>query len=247
MTRIISIANHKGGVGKTTSTASIGAVLSSKGYRVLLVDLDAQGNLTTSLLGDEEPNESIYTALKGISSLPVVEVKENLYLTPSSLELAGMELELSDTKNRESLLKNLLKPVATEYDFILLDTPPSLGLIAVNAFVAANELIIPLTAETLPFKGLRMITEAVERVKKRLNPNLTLSGILITRWGGRKLNKIVEEALRDKFGEVVFTSKIRENIAIAEAPLYQQDITAYSSNSNGAKDYTDLTEELLNR
>lgn len=246
MARIIAIANHKGGVGKTTSVASIGAILASKGYKVLLVDLDAQSNLTTSLL-QEEPERTIYNALKERKDLPIVRLRDNLSLTPSSLDLAGIELELSSAMSREFILKDLIEPITGDFDFILLDTPPSLGLIAVNSLVTASELYIPLTAEALPFKGLKMITDVVEVVRKRLNTGLSLSGIIITRWGGRKLNKIVEEALRENFGDKVFQTKIRENISIAEAPLTGKDIIGYAPTSNGAKDYIALTEELLNR
>lgn len=246
MSRIIAVANHKGGVGKTTSVASIGAALASKGYSVLLVDLDAQANLTASLLQDE-PERTVYNALRERRQLPTEEVGERLHLTPSSLDLAGIELELSGAMSREFILKDLLEPVASAYDFILLDCPPSLGLIAVNAFVAATDVLIPLTAEALPFKGLTMIQDVIEMVRKRLNPGLRLSGIFLNRWAGRKLNKMVEEALKMNFGDVLLSTKIRENISIAEAPLAKSDIYSYSPESNGARDYQALTEELLQR
>lgn len=244
--RIIAISNHKGGVGKTTSVASTGAALAAMGFKVLLVDLDAQANLTASLL-QAEPERTIYNALKERQGLPVVELSQSLHLAPSALELAGIELELSGAMSREFILKDLLEPVASGYDVVLLDCPPSLGLIAVNAFVASTDVIIPLTAEALPFKGLTMIQDIIAMVQKRLNPSLRLSGIVLTRWAGRKLNKMVEEALRGSFPEIVFKTKIRENISIAEAPLSKSDIFSYSPNSNGAKDYEALTEELLQR
>ena len=245
--QIIAISNHKGGVGKTTSVASIGASLAARGYKTLLVDLDAQANLTASLLPDETDRRTIYNALKDKGGLPVVEVGEKLHLTPSALELAGIELELSGVMSREFILKDLLEPVCAGYDFILLDCPPSLGLIAVNAFVASTDVIIPLTAEALPFKGLTMIEGIITMVQKRLNPSLKLSGIVLNRWAGRKLNKVVEEALRERYPHILFNTKIRENIAIAEAPLTKSDIYTYSPESNGAKDYQALTEELLQR
>lgn len=244
--RIISVANHKGGVGKTTTVASIGATLAARGYKTLLVDLDAQSNLTTSLT-QSEPQRTIYNALKERSDLPLLALRENLWLTPSSLELAGIELELSSTMSREFVLKDLIEPIAKDFDVILLDTPPSLGLISINALVASTDLLIPLTAEALPFKGLKMITDIVEMVKHRLNPDLSLSGIIITRWAGRKLNKMVEEALRENFGETVFRTKIRENISIAEAPLTRRDVASYAPNSNGAQDYAALADEILSR
>ena len=247
MSRIIAIANHKGGVGKTTAVASIGAALAAKGYKVLLVDLDAQANLTASLSTAEDEGRTLYNALRDRQDLPIVEVTDNLSLSPSSLDLAGVELELSGMMSREFILKDLLEPVAGIYDFILLDCPPSLGLIAVNAFVAATDVIVPLTAEALPYKGLAMLRDVLGMVQRRLNPSLRLTAIVLSRWAGRKLNKVVEASLRDNYGDIVFETKIRENIAIAEAPLSKVDIFTYNPDSNGAKDYAALTDELLGK
>ncbi len=246
-TRILAIANHKGGVGKTTAVASIGAALAAKGYKVLLVDLDAQANLTASLSTAEDESRTIYQALKERKRLPIIGVRDNLSLTPSSLDLAGVELELSGMMSREFVLKDLLEPVAGDYDFILLDCPPSLGLIAVNAFVAATDVMVPLTAEALPYKGLAMLRDVLGMVQRRLNPSLRLTGIVLSRWAGRKLNKVVEASLRENYGDIVFETKIRENIAIAEAPLSKADIFTYNPDSNGAKDYAALTDELLSK
>lgn len=247
MGKVIAIANHKGGVGKTTSVASIGAVLSRKGYRTLLVDLDAQANLTGSLSDTDEQQRTIYEALREREGLPVVEISEGLSIVPSSLDLAGIELELSSSMSREFALKDVLEPVAGEYDYILLDCPPSLGLLTVNAFVASDEIIIPLTAEALPFQGLTMIGKIIGMVQKRLNTSLRLSGILFTRWEGRKLNKLVEEAVRGKYGDIVYNSRVRTNIALAEAPLSKLDILSYNDKSNGAQDYIEVADELLRR
>ena len=247
MGKVIAIANHKGGVGKTTSVASIGAVLSRKGFRTLLVDLDAQANLTGSLSDTDEQQRTIYEALREREQLPVVEVSEGLSIVPSSLDLAGIELELSSSMSREFALKDVLEPVAGDYDYILLDCPPSLGLLTVNAFVASDEIIIPLTAEALPFQGLTMIGKIIGMVQKRLNTSLRLSGILFTRWEGRKLNKLVEEAVRGKYGDIVYNSRVRTNIALAEAPLSKLDILSYNDKSNGAQDYIEVADELLRR
>lgn len=246
MSRIIAVANHKGGVGKTTSVASIGAALSEMGYRVLLIDLDAQANLTGSLLRGE-PERTIYNALKDKSELPTISIRENLTITPSSLNLAGIELELASTYQREFILKDLIEPITQEYDYILLDCPPSLGLITINAFVAADEVYIPLTAEALPFKGLSMIKDIISMVQKRLNPTLKLSGIIISRWENSKLSNDVEAAIRENFGEAVFKTKIRKNIAVAEAPLSKTDVLSYNPSCNGAKDFRELTQEILDR
>ena len=149
--------------------------------------------------------------------------------------------------SREFALKDVLEPVAGDYDYILLDCPPSLGLLTVNAFVASDEIIIPLTAEALPFQGLTMIGKIIGMVQKRLNTSLRLSGILFTRWEGRKLNKLVEEAVRGKYGDIVYNSRVRTNIALAEAPLSKLDILSYNDKSNGAQDYIEVADELLRR
>lgn len=245
--RIIAVANHKGGVGKTTSVASIGAALCSMGRKVLLVDLDAQANLTTSLYADE-PTATIYEALKGeAEALPVVEVKDGLNLVCSDLGMAGVELDLASRTCREYVLKDLLEPLQANYDYILLDCPPSLGLVTINAFVAATDLFIPLTAEALPSKGIKMLTDVLAMVRKRLNPTLALSGVMITRYKRTKLSQVVEDSLRATFGENLFNTRIRENVAVAEAPLFSQSIVDYLPQSNGAQDYKALTAEVVSR
>lgn len=246
MGKVIAIANHKGGVGKTTSVAAIGAILSEMGKRVLLIDLDAQANLTSSLLREEQES-TIYRALRGDEALPVVKAKENLYLVPSSLELAGIELELSGRMSREFIIKELIEPVLPEYDYILLDCPPSLGLITINALTASQYLYIPLTAEALPSKGLTMLLDIMGMVQKRLNKDIVLGGIIITRWEKSNLSLMVEEMLRATYGEIVFTTKIRKNVSVAEAPLHSKDILAYAPQSNGAKDYRALVAEIIER
>ena len=244
MSRIIAIANHKGGVGKTTSVASIGAILANKGYKTLLIDLDAQANLTSSFL-KEEPEETIYNALRGETGLPTVTIKPNLSIVASCLDMAGVELDLSSRISREFILHKLIKPVAEEYDYILLDCPPSLGLVTINALVAARELFIPLTAEALPSRGLAKLTNIVRMVQENLNEAITLNGVIITRWEGTNLSKMVETQLRGTFGDTIFKTKIRKNVAIAEAPLYAKDVVTYAPDSNGARDYRALTEEIL--
>lgn len=246
MTKIIAIANHKGGVGKTTTTAALGTLFAHRGLRVLLVDLDAQANLTTSLM-QQEPKRTIYDALRLREELPIFPIDERLDIVPSSLELASVEMELAAMMSREYFIKDLLEAVAPRYDYVLLDCPPSLGLLSINAFVAADELLIPLTAETLPFKGLKTITDSVKMLRRRLNPQLKIGGVLITRWNGRKLNRAIEDALRENLGELVYRTKIRENITVAEAPLQVQSIASYAPQSNGAKDYGELADEILSR
>ena len=244
MRQIISIVNHKGGVGKTTSVSSLGVALARMGKRVLLVDLDAQGNLTDTLT--KTPGDrSIYDSLRTLETLPVVNIREGLDLCPSSIDLVSMDLELADKGEREYRLSKLLRGL--DYEYILLDCPPSLGLLTINALTASTKVIIPLTPEALPAKGLGTLLDIIERTKETLNPGLSLGGILITRYNRRKINRLVEETLRETFGDSVFKTKIRENVDISESPLQGMDIYSYSPNSIGAKDYESLALEVVSK
>lgn len=244
MRQIISIVNHKGGVGKTTSVSSLGVALARMGKRVLLVDLDAQGNLTDTLT--QTPGDrSIYDSLRTLETLPVVKIREGLDLCPSSIDLVSMDLELADKREREFRLSQLLQGL--DYEYILLDCPPSLGLLTINALTASTKVIIPLTPEALPAKGLGTLLDIIERTKETLNPGLSLGGILITRYNRRKINRLVEETLRETFGDSVFKTKIRENVDISESPLQGMDIYSYSPNSIGAKDYESLALEVVSK
>lgn len=242
--RVITIANHKGGVGKTTTVASLGVSLANLGYKVLLIDLDAQCNLTDIFLA-ETPDRTIYEALKEVRDLPQVKVREGLYITPSSVDLVSTDIELSQTRGGGDRLSKLIKGL--EYDFILIDCPPSLGLLTANAFGASKEVIIPLTAEALPTKGLSTLISVINHVADNTNKDLRLSGILITRYNRRKINRLVEESLREAFGEIVYKTRIRENVDITESPLYGKDIYSYSPDSIGARDYLDLAKEISGR
>ena len=244
MRQIISIVNHKGGVGKTTSVSSLGVALARMGKRVLLVDLDAQGNLTDTLT--QTPGDrSIYDSLRTLETLPVVKIRGGLDLCPSSIDLVSMDLELADKREREFRLSQLLQGL--DYEYILLDCPPSLGLLTINALTASTKVIIPLTPEALPAKGLGTLLDIIERTKETLNPGLSLGGILITRYNRRKINRLVEETLRETFGDSVFKTKIRENVDISESPLQGMDIYSYSPNSIGAKDYESLALEVVSK
>lgn len=243
-TKIIAICNHKGGVAKTTTVASLGASLASLGHSVLLVDLDAQSNLTSSLLG-YEPERSTYEAIRDREGLPIEKVgSTGLSLAGASLDLAGIELEISTAMERERILQDVLSEVADKYEYILLDCPPSLGLLTLNALTASTDVIIPLTAEALPSKGLQKITDIIQMTQKRLNKGLRLSGILITRYEKNNLSQTVEEAIRERYGELVYETKIRKNVSLAEAPLAVQTILEYAPTSNGAKDYLALAKEI---
>lgn len=244
--KVLVFANHKGGVGKTTSVLSIGRLFALWGKRTLLVDMDAQANLTTSLL-EEEPKENIYLSLKEKRPLPQMEIAPNLYLSPSSLDLAAIEVEIAGQMQREAALKRLIDPIRGEYDYILIDCAPSLGLLLINALTAADSVYIPLTAETLPYKGLTSLERVIAQAKEYLNNSLQIGGIFFTRWNNRKLNKEVEDAARSTYGDMILQAKVRENISIAEAPLAKQSILDYAPDSKGAADYTLLAAEVLNR
>ena len=248
-TKIIAVANHKGGVGKTTTVANLGSILSVKGHRVLLVDMDAQANLTASLVASID-GPSIYEALTGNTDcLPIVSVNNRLHLVPASLTLAMADVELSTAIAREHILAGLLSKdkVEDNYDFVLLDCPPSLGLVTLNAITASTDVLIPLISEVLPFKGLTMMSDFISMVRQKLNPQAHISGIVITRWENSKLSRGIEERLRVWEGDVVYRSKIRKNVRLAEAPLQNRNILDYASGSNGAKDYTALAEEFIER
>lgn len=246
--KIISIANHKGGVGKTTTTASVGSILATKGYKVLVIDLDAQANLTSSLIKGEV-SASIYDAMKKSTALPIYRVNEKtgLDLVPASLELAQADFEMASKIARERILANLLEEYKDKYDYIIMDCPPSLGLMTFNAITASDYVIIPLVAEILPFNGLKMISDFIGQLKKYLNPKIEILGILITRWESTNLSKGIEERLRNNLGEKIFTTKIRKNVTIAQAPLEATNIVEYDPKSNGAIDYQAFTDEILER
>ena len=249
-TRIITFANHKGGVGKTTTTASVGTILSKEDKKVLLIDLDAQANLTHSIAAKSSIERTIYDALIGEvskenSQLPIYQINNNLDIVPADLALANTDLQLSAAMARERILERLLKQVKIQYDYILIDCPPSLGLLTLNAIVASDTVIIPLVAEVLPFQGLTMIKDFIEMIKENINPNVSIGGILLTRWENSNLSKQIEEGLREQREIKVYNTKIRKNIKVAEAPLECVNIVEYAPKSNGAIDYMSYTKELI--
>ena len=245
--KVIAVANHKGGVGKTTSVASLGDALALNNKKVLVIDLDAQQNLSFSLTQQEDPAVSVYDTLVKDRPLPVVNVRKNLDLVPASLDLARAEIDMATKIAREGILRGALKPLLCEYDYVLIDCPPSLGIVTTNALVAADELYIPLTAETLPLKGLAMLDDVLGEVQRRVNPDVCLGGVFLTRYNNRKLNKEVDSMIRERYGEKVFDTKIRENIALAEMPVTGQSIFEYDPKSNGAADYIALAHEVEQR
>ena len=247
MSRVISISNHKGGVGKTTSAINIGAGLNLLKKKVLLIDLDPQANLTQSLgLINQERN--IYGALKGEYKLQPIEILKGLDIIPSTLDLSGAEIELSSEPGREYILKELIEPLRASYDFIIIDSPPSLGLLTINSFTASDEILIPLQAQFLALQGLAKLVEVVDKIKGRLNKGLKVGGVFITQYDSRKvLNRDVVETIQAHFKDEVFKTKVRDNIALAEAPAQGLDIFRYNSKSYGAEDYLALSKEVLKR
>ena len=248
--KIIAFVNQKGGVGKTTSTLNIGAGLSGVGRRVLLVDLDPQANLTYSLgvQGHTRTNNT-YTLLKGTSTLAdtIVELNPVLHLLPSYLDLAAADTEFSSVPGREVLLKETLES-AYKYDYILIDCPPSLGMLTLNALVAARGIYIALQVEYLAIQGMAQLMRTIDIVKQRLNNEIEVAGIIATRYDKRKnLNREVLEMIRNKFGNKVFNTEIRDNIALAEAPSHCKSIFEYQPASHGAEDYQKLCTEIIKR
>jgi len=246
---IIALINQKGGVGKTTSTVNIGAGLAKLNKKVLLIDLDPQAHLTYSLgIPAHELDKSIYELIKGEVTWKEILIERNeLKIIPSSLSLSGAEVELSGIAGKEFLLKKALKK-PKGFDYILIDSPPSLGLLTLNALTTAQEVYIPLQVEFLALQGLSKLLETIDIVKKRLNKNLEITGIIATRFDGRKnLNKEVVEKIKDYFGNKLFKILIRDNISVAEAPSFGKTIFEYKPNSHGANDYLNLSREILKR
>lgn len=250
MTKIIAFTNQKGGTGKTTSTVNCGAGLSRLGKKALIIDLDTQANATVHLgIKVHELSRTIASLLEGKDSIEetIVE-RDGLDILPSSLDLAETETRIFNTAGREFILKETLDGLKRTYDFILIDCPPSLGILTLNALVAVKEVYIPLEVHYLALQGLRALKGIVELVKKRLNPRLEIAGIIATKYDGRKtLNREVVEKIREHFGGTVFNTLIRDNIALAEAPSYGKTIFEYRPNSHGAEDYLSLCQEILQR
>lgn len=251
--KTIAILNHKGGVGKTTTAANLGAALNKAGKRVLLIDADPQASLTDNSIWSEgiDIERSLFgllTSTKKGAFKPYA-LAEGLDIVPATLRLS----EFTSAAGYERKPKGSLYPTELRskfylfsdlYDYCLIDCPPALGILTINALVAADRAIITTTAEALPYFGLKDIVELFTGIT-RLNPNFALLGILITRYAGRTLNKAVEEELRAKYGPQVFATKIRENIRLAEAPLAKNTIFDYAPESNGAKDYRALADEII--
>lgn len=243
MANIIAIANHKGGVAKTTSCVNIAAALAKMGRKVLIVDADPQANLTSSFTDESKIEVSIYDAMKGAAT-PVMHVADNLDLIPSNIDLAGADIVFGSKIAREQILKKVLDKLRSGYDYIFIDTPPSLGLVTINALTAADSVIISICAETLPLRGLVMLDEMIGDIAQSINKKLHVSGIIVAKYGRRKLDKAVIEAIRAKYGDKIYKTYVRNCVAAAEAPTYRQSVLDYAPNSTVAYDYRELAKEI---
>lgn len=249
MTKIISLVNQKGGVGKTTTAINLGASLAACERRVLIVDLDPQANATSGFGFSKNEDNSMYPVLvDGLSLRSIIRQTElaTLFLAPSSVDLVGAELELSSADQREFRLRTALQDVGSEYDYILVDSPPSLGLLTINALTAAHKVIVPVQCEYLSMRGLVQLQNTLSMIREELNPDVDIEGILPTLVDSRTVHaKEAIEILEENFGDRVFATRIRKTIRFAEAPVKGTSVLKYDPDGVAAKSYRELAKEVL--
>ena len=247
LARVIAFANQKGGVGKTTTTLNLGVALAEKGMRVLAIDLDPQGNLTMSQgLNPDTIQQSMFDVL--VHRLPIEQVIETREtdIAVSSIDLAGADMALSSQIGRERALEKALAPVLGRYDYIFVDTPPSLGLLTINAFVAATGVIVPVQTEYLSLRGLVQLENTLAMVRENLNPRVEIIGIVPTMYDRRITHsREADEILRENFGDLVYSTRIRKTVRFAEAPVKGTSVLAYEPKGEAAGMYRDLAKEVL--
>jgi chromosome partitioning protein len=250
LSRIIALVNQKGGVGKSTTAVNLGAALAVEGRRVLVVDSDPQGNTTTGFgIEKHRLQRDIYHVLMQEATIDDVVQRteiETLSLVPATINLAGAEIELVSGLSRETRLRQAIAPVASRYDFVLIDCPPSLGLLTINALTAAEEIVIPVQAEYYALEGLSQLTSVVRRVREALNPTLHVSGVLVTMFDGRtRLAMEVLDELEKFFPQQMFKTQIPRNIRLSEAPSFGKPVILFDVKSRGAQAYIALAKELM--
>jgi chromosome partitioning protein len=248
MAHVLAFANQKGGVAKTTSTLNLGVALTELGKRVLVVDMDPQGNLTMSQgIDPEDLEKSMFDVL--VHRLPIedVIVHSELDVATSTIDLAGAEMALSSQIGRERALEKALKPIQERYDFILIDTPPSLGLLTINALAASDGVIVPVQCEYLSLRGLLQLERTLEMIRENINPRVKIQGILATLFDARTLHgREAIEILKENFGPLVFKTVVRKTIKFAEAPVQGSSVLKYDPRGKGAEAYRSLAREVLN-
>ena len=251
MTKIVSLANQKGGVGKTTTAINLGASLAACERKVLLVDLDPQANATSGVGHSKSEEKSMYPVL--VDEMPIHDIiveteLPTLFLAPSSVDLVGAEVELRDAIGREHYLRRALEPVNGEYDYILIDSPPSLGLLTINGLTAANSVVVPMQCEYFALEGISQLMTTVDRVRDAVNPALEIEGIVLTMFDERmNLSRQVAEEVRTHFTEKVYETVIPRNVRLGEAPSFGKPIILYDIRSRGSEAYISLAKEFIRR
>lgn len=252
MGRIIAIANQKGGVGKTTTAINLSACLAEKGKKVLAIDMDPQGNMTSGLGVDKDSVEkTVYDLIIGevqIEEIICKEVLENLDVLPTNIDLSAAEIELIGIENKEYIIKNEVEKVKENYDFIIIDCPPSLSMLTINAMTTADSVLVPIQCEYYALEGLSQLIHTIELVKERLNSNLEIEGVVFTMYDARtNLSLQVVENVKDNLNQNIYKTIIPRNIRLAEAPSYGMPINQYDPKSSGAESYRLLADEVIEK
>jgi chromosome partitioning protein len=251
--KVISIFNQKGGVGKTTTSINLSSYLAMQGYKILNIDIDPQGNTTSGLGFDKRSlTESMYDILTSDATIDEIakksELIDNFYLIPSTMELAGAEVELISKDNRENILKNKISNMKSKFDYIFIDCPPSLGLLTINALTASDSVLIPIQCEFYALEGVGQLINTIQLVKKSLNKDLEVEGVIMSMYDGRtKLSNEVVSEVKSYFKDNIYETTIPRNIRLAEAPSFGLPIMLYDDKCRGAEAYENLTKEFLSR